>query len=278
MKMLNILTTIWTEPWLLMPEVHRQLCSILEAHITGEAHQAGGIADALPAQPETPSFSTVGQLAVIPIQGVLGKHVGDMAKSSGATDIGDIENALDECMADPEIKGILLDVNSPGGTTTGIPELASKIAQATIHKPIVAYTDSRMASAAYWLASGADAIFASQSASIGSIGVYMAWLDDSRAMEMRGYRAELIKRGKFKAVGISGTALSAEARSMLQQNVDQVYDWFTSHVKMFREDIPDSAMEGQVFFGQSALDNDLTDRVGTLDDALAELADMADIK
>jgi signal peptide peptidase SppA len=269
MNMLNVLSELWCSPWLILPAVHRQLCEIVAAHITGEAHAAGGIADSMPEQPGFVVGRT-GSVAVIPIHGVLGKRVGGLAKSSGATDIDDIAEALDQAVANPEVSGILLDIASPGGTTTGMPELADKIAAVSVKKPVVAWTDSQMASAAYWLAAGADSIYASKSAKIGSIGVYMAWLDDSRALEQQGYRAELIKRGKFKAIGVSGTSLTQEAREMLQQSVDQVYDWFTEHVRLFRDDVPQEAMEGQVFFAAQAQEFDLIDRVGTIEDALNE--------
>ena len=276
MKFINIMTALYSEPWLILPAVHEKLCRIVEAHITGDAHRLNGIAGMMDDKEEEDCMTMNGQLAVIAVHGVLGKHVGEMAKSSGTTDISDIEDALSRAMADPNVKGIFLDINSPGGTTTGIPELAAKIAQASIAKSVLAYSDSLMASAAYWLASGADVIMASQSAQIGSIGVYMAWLDDSRAKEMQGYRAELIKRGKFKGMGVSGTSLSDESRAMLQQSVDQVYGWFTDHVKMFREDIPADAMEGQTFFAEHAKENDLIDAVATREKAMAELKDMTE--
>ena len=135
-----------------------------------------------------------------------------------------------------------------------------------------------MASAAYWLASGADIILASQSAQVGSIGVYMAWMDDSRAMEMKGYRAELIKRGKFKGMGVSGTSLSDDARALLQNSVDQVYGWFTGHVKLFREDISQEAMEGQTFFAADAKEQDLIDAIGTREDAMRQINEMIEEK
>jgi len=262
-----------------MPAVHRKLCDIVEAHINGDAHRTNGIAGVFEdKEPESYAYQAIGSVAVLPINGVLGKHVGALAKSSGATDIADIEDALDKAMTSLEIKGILLDVNSPGGTTIGIPELARKISMASMEKPVVAYTDGLMASAAYWLASGADAILASQSAQVGSIGVYMAWMDDSRALEMQGYRAELIKRGKFKGMGVSGTSLSDDARALLQNSVDQVYGWFAGHVKLFREDILQEAMEGQTFFAADAKEQDLIDAIGAREDAIRQINEMIEEK
>ena len=170
MKFIHILTEL-CQPCILMPAAHKQICDIVNAHITGAAHEPQGIAGSEENTVPT-TFERVGDIAVVPIQGVLDKRVSEMAKSSGAMGMDDIEKMLGEALTDDSISGILLDVDSPGGSVTGVPELAAKIAAASNQKPIVAYTDSLMASAAYWLSAGANAIFAAESATVGSIGVY----------------------------------------------------------------------------------------------------------
>lgn len=273
MKFFHILTELYSKPCLILPEAHKQICDIVQAHLSGAAHAANGIADSQ-SNDVPDAFQRSGNVAIIPIQGVLDKRVSDMAKSSGAMGLDDIEDMLTEAMLDEEIKGILLDVNSPGGSVTGVPELAAKIAAAAKQKPVVAFTDSMMASAAYWLGAGASAIFASQSASVGSIGVYMAFLDESRAYEMQGLKMELIKNGKYKAAGIPGIPLSDEQRDRLQGSVDQVATWFKGFVSKHRETVQAETMEGQTFFGADAVKADLVDAVGTAADAMAELRSM----
>ena len=278
MKFVHILTELWCKPCLILPQMHAQICEIVQAHIDGSAHAPAGLIEAFelgrPEEEQDEGFSAGDEIAVIPIHGVIGKHVGAMAKSSGALDLEDVAVDVDAALADPGVRGIFYDINSPGGGTTGVPEVGKMIADASKEKPSVAYTDNLMASAAYWLGAGAGAIYASKSASIGSIGVYMAWLDSSRAYEMEGLRTELIKRGKFKAAGIDGVSLTDEQRDHLEGVVEKVYGWFIDAVKGSRPGVPMDAMEGQTFFADDALDVKLIDAVGSRDDAVAELLDM----
>jgi ClpP class serine protease len=137
----------------------------------------------------------------------------------------------------------------------------------------LAYTDELMASAAMWLSAGCGAIYASQTAKVGSIGVYMAFLDQSRAMEMQGLKVELIKAGRLKGMGMPGTELTDEMRDMLQEEVDKVYGWFTSHVQAHRY-VGFDSMQGQAFFGEDAVGRGLVDRIGSRADAVRELKDM----
>jgi signal peptide peptidase SppA len=274
-SMIHVLTELWCKPSLILPQMHKQLCAIVHDHMTGAAHLEGGRALDFEA-PETVknSMSVIDGVAIIPIQGVLDKHANAMAQQSGATGLSDIEGMLAEAMLDDTVDGILLDVNSPGGSVTGIPELAKKIAAAATVKPVVAFTDTMAASAAYWLIAGSSAIVASESANIGSIGVYMAFHDTSRAMEMAGVKTILIKAGKFKAAGMDGIEPTGEQIDLMQAQVDQIAGWFNGFVAKFRTGMPESAREGQTFFGIDAVAIDMIDRVGSADDAMAELRSM----
>ena len=277
-KFINVLTELWCKPWVIMPDIHRRLCDILDAHISGTAHDPDGIVSqfvqAEPDKGNPNKIEIVDGVAVIPVHGVIGHGYSTMLNSSGVMSVDVLGSLITEAVEDERVNGILLDVNSPGGTVTGVPETAELISNATASKPVVAFTDSLMASAAMWLASGANAIYATQSASVGSIGVYMAWLDESRAMEMQGYRTELIKRGKFKAAGIKGLELTEEQREDLQSTVDKVYGWFVDAVIRGRGDVNEDVMEGQCFFGADAVDVNLADAVGTADKAMEEMQDL----
>lgn len=267
MRFVNLWTELLCKPCLITPQMHGVLCDILLHKMNGEPLAAIEIGPAV----ESEGLAKIGDnIANIVIDGVIGKHVSGIEKSSGVTDVDDLTSALEEVAADPAIEGVLLDVNSPGGGVTGVPEAAKLVAKTAQRKPVVAYTDDLMASAAYWLAAGADAIYASQSANVGSIGVYMAWLDESKAYEMQGVKTELIKRGKFKGMGIQGTSLTDEQRAHLQAEVDTVYDWFRAAVTARRK-VPQSAMEGQTFYAQDAKKMRLVDRVGSRDAAIKEL-------
>jgi ClpP class serine protease len=117
-------------------------------------------------------------------------------------------------------------------------------------KATVAFTDTEMASAAYWIGSQADRVVATPSATVGSIGVYMAFADVSKAYESMGVKMEVIKSGTLKGAGIEGTSLSEGQRADLQAQVDSIHADFRSAVRSKRRLVDDSNMEGQVFSGK----------------------------
>jgi len=133
---------------------------------------------------------------VIPIVGVIGKGLSPLERMMGSSDVDSVSEAIDKMAVNPAVERIAFHVSSPGGTVTGVEELANKIRGLKV--PTMAYTDSEMASAAYWISSAADRVVASPSATVGSIGVYMAIPDFSKAAEMQGIKMVVIKSGKFK--------------------------------------------------------------------------------
>ena len=187
---------------------------------------------------------------VIPIAGVIGKGLSPIEKMTGAVDVNAIADAIDEFSANPQVTRIAFQVSSPGGTVTGVEELANKVRN--IGKPTMAYTDSEMASAAYWIASAADKVVASPSSTVGSIGVYMTIADMTEMAKAQGIKMVVIKSGKFKGAGIPGTSLSEEQVANLQQGVDEIHADFKASVLQTRKLVKAEDMEGQVFSGKQA--------------------------
>jgi signal peptide peptidase SppA len=192
---------------------------------------------------------------VIPIAGVIGKGLSPIEKMTGAVDVNAIAEAIDEFSANPQVTRIAFQVASPGGTVTGVEELANKVRN--ISKPTMAYTDSEMASAAYWIASAADKVVASPSSTVGSIGVYMTIADMTEMAKAQGIKMVVIKSGKFKGAGIPGTSLSEEQVSNLQQGVDEIHADFKASVLQTRKLVKAEDMEGQVFSGKQAAQRNL---------------------
>src|SRR5690242_11143847 len=162
-------------------------------------------------------------IAVIPISGVIAQHPQSMG-----TSVDEIRQNFRAAMASDQVDAILLDVDSPGGEVTGVAELADEIRGAT--KPVTAYANGLMASAAYWLASVASAIAMTPSALVGSIGGYMVHEDWSRNLEQEGVRVTAISAGRFKTEGAPWQPLSPEGEAHYQQRVDEVYGWFVRAV------------------------------------------------
>jgi len=196
-------------------------------------------------------YVTADGIGVVPIFGVIGgPRLTPIEKMMGAVDVADISDTIDAFAMNPDVTRIALQVSSPGGTVTGIEELANKVRN--LEKPTMAYTDTEMASAAYWVASAADRVLSSKSATVGSIGVYLAVPDYSEAAKMAGIKMVVIKSGKFKGAGIEGTTLDEGQMANLQESVDEIHSEFKAAVLMKRKMVKAEAMEGQTFSGKQA--------------------------
>lgn len=199
-----------------------------------------------------PAMSIEGDTAVIPLKGVISKGITELESFCGAIDVNDVEAMVKTAMADPAINTILIDVDSPGGTCTGVPELANLVKMAGKVKHTRAFTDSEACSAAYWIASQCNEFYATPSATIGSIGVYTAVADMTEAYAKEGVKMELFKAGKYKATGFPGVPMSSDQRDHVQSDVNDIWTDFKGDVKSVRTFAQDSAMEGQTFSGKAA--------------------------
>ena len=285
----RVVNALYCQPWLITPEMHQRLCEIVNRHLDGTAHNVGGCANIEHAENHGPieaqtvewwqtwdkwegvqpnGVSWVGGVAVVDINGVIGRKFSLMLNHSGVTSIDVLDRMMMAALADEKVEALVLDIDSPGGTVAGVPETSKAVAMFAQQKPIVAYCGGTMASAAYWLGCGADAIYAAESADIGSIGVYSAFLDQSRAYEMEGFKVELFKTGKFKGMGMPGLPLTDDQRALIQDDVDEIFDWFKGAVRSNRGSVSDDAMQGQTFFGAEARQRGLIDTIGTLNDAI----------
>ena len=216
---------------------------------------------------QAPAPYIVDGVGIVPIVGVIGKGLSPLEKMMGAVDVNDVSAAIDAFASNPEVEKIALQISSPGGTVTGVEELANKVRN--LEKPTLSYTDSEMASAAYWIGSAADRVVASPSSTVGSVGVYMAIPDYSEAAKMQGIKMVVIKSGKFKGAGIEGTSLNEDQMGNLQASVDTIHAEFKEAVNMKRKMVKAEAMEGQTFSGkQAAAQGLVTGLADSFNDAL----------
>jgi signal peptide peptidase SppA len=187
---------------------------------------------------------------VIPIAGVIGKSLSPLEKMTGAVDVSDIADTIDDYAMNPQVTRIAFQVSSPGGTVTGVEELANKVRN--IAKPTMSYTDTEMASAAYWVAAAADKVVASPSSTVGSVGVYMVVADYSEAAKAEGIKMIVIKAGQHKAIGVPGAEVTDAHQAHLQEGVDEIHADFKAAVLKTRKMVKAEDMEGQVFSGKQA--------------------------
>ena len=202
-----------------------------------------------------------GRVGVIPLRGVIGKGLSRLEALTGAVDVDEFTSSLEDMEDDDEIEYIIIEISSPGGTVTGVEEAAAMVARSS--KKTIAFTDTEAASAAYWIGSAADRFVATPSATVGSIGVYMAIPDYSKAFEMQGVRMDVIKSGTLKGAGIPGTSLTDAQRADLQAQVEAIHADFKANVRSKRSLVKDEDMEGQVFSGRQAAGKGLVTGLAT---------------
>jgi len=225
---------------------------------------------------ERKPYAMRGATAVVPVFGVIGKHLSSLETLCGGLDIDQLMSVVETAAADPDVESMVLWFHSPGGVVTGLPEAAARLRSLSGQMEIYAYTDGMMCSAAYWLASQCSNVFSAPSSDVGSIGVYLAWLDETEAYESRGYHLELIKAGDFKAMGHPLQHLSEDERSMLQADVDDIYARFTAAVTSARPEIQPATMQGQTFGFDAQIDTGLVD--AHYDSIAALLADIESVR
>jgi len=200
-------------------------------------------------------------VAVIHICGAIDKALSDFeVECFDAVDLRDVDEALCAARDNPQINTIVLNFDTPGGSTVGVPETAARIRELAQTKEVHAYTDTLCCSAGMWLASACDVIAATPSATIGSIGVYIALMDASAAYEAEGLKVECISAGEFKTMGAEWKALADSERKLLQDNVNKTWADFRAAVTATRE-VPQSAMEGQWFDASEGHDNHIIDQL-----------------
>ncbi|MGO1069655.1 S49 family peptidase [Lysobacter sp. CA199] len=212
-------------------------------------------------------------IAVLPIHGTLVQRTGGLDALSGLTSYQSITRRLDAALADDAVRGIVLDVDSPGGEAAGVFDLADRLRAARSHKPIWAVANDAAFSAAYALASAADRVFVTRTAGVGSIGVIALHVDQSLRDASAGLSYTPILAGARKNDGNPHEPLSPEARASIQTEVNRLYELFTLTVAEHRGLSPDAVRktEAALYFGQDAIDAGLADHVGTLSDAVQQM-------
>jgi signal peptide peptidase SppA len=225
-------------------------------------------------------YEVINGVAIIPISGPISRSASFWSWLFGGTSVQQLNELISLALNDYKVKAILFNVNSPGGTVSGIDALAQTIYGMRQDKPCVAFTDSSMCSAAYWLGCMADVVVTDKTATIGSIGVMYQHADLSKADEMCGIKRTYMAAGKYKLLGNDAEPLSMEAKQMYQGVLDHTYAVFVDAVAQGREvsveDVLARMAEGKIFVGQQAVDAGLADAIGTIDDALALAISMAD--
>ena len=274
MRLLDVMNS----PWAILPVQLREIQNIYITHLRGEKIDIKGVEARIgkPLKNEPKSFEIFGNVAVLSLEGVIAQKMNLFTEISGGMSTELISKDLREIMQNESIKAVILNIDSPGGASSGTPELASQVFDARKQKRIIAFTDNMMASAAYWIGAAADAvIISSDVVQVGSIGVVTTHTDLSKSEEMQGIKTTELVAGKYKRIASKYAPLTQEGRETIQGHLDYVYSVFVDDIAKFRgvsvEKVLTDMADGRVFIGKQAIEAGLVDGVSTLDALIADL-------
>jgi len=276
----HVLERVFDHPWALSggptganPELLHRMAEILGDRMAGQTYDLDVIESRLAAaradQGDRFGGVQVGAVRVIPMYGLITQRASLMSSYSGGTSVDDLRGAVRDALADPEVATIVFDIDSPGGSVDGVPELAEELRRSRGAKPMVGVANTLVASAAYWLAAQLDELVASPSAEVGSIGVYAMHQDLSRAYDAAGITPTLISAGKYKVEANEFAPLDPEARDQLQSQVDAFYRMFVADVAKGRgvstTVVGDSYGQGRTMLAREAKAAGMVDGIATLE-------------
>lgn len=240
---------------------------------------AGGpfFGQSAPQEEEVPYLLSIENgIGLISIHGPMSNETNPWDKYVGVASYPAIREAVAYAGQSADVKAIILDIASGGGSVAGVSDTGATIRRVNdTQKPIVAYSDSGMMSAAYWLASSAGNIFSSNTAMVGSIGVLQMHMERSEMLKQMGIKATVMRAGEFKALANGVEPLTPAAKAEIQSQLDESYKVFVSHVADARGlsyDVVDKTMaQGREFFGAQALSAGLVDGILSFDALVAKV-------
>ena len=270
-------------PWALMPERLSAVTAVI-ARWSGDApasdevmHSVAADRNARDARRQASVSNSGGGIAVLPLYGIVtqrGNMVDDVS-GPGTASTQQFSNLLRAALQDETVSQILIDIDSPGGSVYGVAELADEIVSARAQKPVVAIANSLAASAAYWIGCSASEFYVTPGGEVGSIGVWQAHQDYSKAMDEAGVKTTLISAGKFKVEGTPYAPLDEEAQGFMQSRVDDYYAAFTKAVAKGRgvpiSQVRDGMGQGRVLGADAALASSMVDGIATFNDVVKKM-------
>ena len=272
-------------PWALQPERLSAYAAVLAGRYLGRMRaadhrddtqwdEAGNPMPKAAAPQAARPGNRSGAIAVVGVYGAITQRASMMSICDGGTSTQAISQALRQANADETVSAIVLDIDSPGGSVYGVAELAAEIRASA--KPVTAVANSLAASAAYWLGTAAAEFYVTPGGEVGSIGVWMAHEDWSKALADSGVTTTLISAGKFKTEGHPYAPLDAEARDFMQSRVNDYFGSFTRDVakgrKVAVDQVRNGMGQGRVLGADQAKAENMVDGVLTFDQVLRQVS------
>lgn len=225
-------------------------------------------------KPPARFYQVVSGIAVLPVTGTLVHRLGGMRPFSGMTGYDGITARLQQAVADPDVKGILLDIDSPGGEAAGAFDCADMIYRLRDRKPVWALVNEKACSAAMLIAAACHKRLVTQTAVTGSVGVIMAHTSYAQQLEKQGIEITLVYSGAHKADLSSTKPLSDDVLSQCQREMDSVRTLFAEKVALYTGLSADAvlATEAATYPGQAGIDIGLADEMVNAGDAVQVMA------
>jgi signal peptide peptidase SppA len=215
-------------------------------------------------------------IAVVPVLGPLVARGDWLTELFGASVYGELGDAVEAALADPSVRGVVMEIDSPGGEVAGMFDLVDRLGalRQSAGKPLWAVASESATSAAYAIASAAERIYVTRTGEVGSIGVVAAHVDQSGADAKAGLAWTFIHAGARKLDGNPHEPLSDPARAAIQADVDALYGELVDLVARNRNLTPEAvrATEAAIYRGRAGVALGVADRIGTVETALADMA------
>ncbi len=215
----------------------------------------------------TPESLGLSNVALIKVDGVITTEDNAFAFEGGASSTKIVKN-LKDAEENSQVKAVVLEINSPGGSAVASEEIAKQVNR--MNKPVIAVIRDVGASGGYWIASSADEIVASPVSITGSIGVTASYLEFGGLLEKYGVRYEELTAGEHKDMGSPFRNLTTEERALFRKTLQETRDYFVYNVAnnrnmSFAE--VDKLATGQIYLGKEAKEVGLIDELGGIEEA-----------
>lgn len=277
MRYEHIISAFAAEPWAMQREKLEAITRFMAFKARAGRMSSDEVQASIEGRRDGVSARAAGDVMILPVCGVMSQRASLLQDISGGASTEQIGAAFRAAIADDSVRAVVMEYDTPGGSTFGIEDLANEIRSARGVKPVIAQVNSLCASAGYWLATQADEVVVTPGGVAGSIGVYAVHEDISGMLAQEGIKPTLIRgrQGPNKAELNGLGPLEDDARAALQERIDQEEAKFIAAVAAGRgvstRDVVDGYGGGRVFNADELVKRGMADRVAPLRDTLARL-------
>jgi protease-4 len=222
--------------------------------------------------------ATTDKIAVITMRGLISSSLPGTVTDSM---VDDMRAALQQARDDSRVKGIVLEIDSPGGEVTASDAIYSALVKVRARKPVVVYMDSLAASGGYYVSCGGKFLMASETTITGSIGVIIQTLNYEQLFNKVGLASVVFKSGKFKDMLNGARPITLEERELVQSFIMKTYDKFLGIVAKERnlpaDLLRNTIADGRILSGKDAFEHKLIDGLGELEDAFGKAKELGNV-